>query len=85
MSKRKRYAAEEIIDKLREAEVHLAQGDTVGQAVRKLGVSEQLLPLASRVRRDAGRPGEAAEGTGARERAAEAVGRGAGAGQLDPA
>ena len=41
MSKRKRYAAEEIIAKLREAEVRLAQGDTVGQAVRKLGVSEQ--------------------------------------------
>ena len=41
MSKRKRYAAEEIIARLREAEVHLAQGDTVGQAVRKLGVSEQ--------------------------------------------
>ncbi len=41
MSKRKRCAAEEIIAKLREAEVHLAQGDTVGQAVRKRGVSEQ--------------------------------------------
>ena len=41
MSKRKRYAAEEIIGKLREAEVHLAQGETVGQVVRKLGVSEQ--------------------------------------------
>ena len=41
MSKRKRYAAEEIIAKLREAEVHLAQGDTVGQAVRKLEVSKQ--------------------------------------------
>ncbi len=41
MSKRKRYGAEEIIAKLREADVHLAQGDTVGQAVRKLGVSEQ--------------------------------------------
>ena len=41
MSKRKRYAAEEIIAKLREAAVHLAQGDTVGQAVRKLVVSEQ--------------------------------------------
>ena len=45
MSKRKRYAAEEIIAKLREAEVHLAQGDTVGQAVRKLGVSEQTYYL----------------------------------------
>ena len=41
MSKRKRYAAKEIISKLREAEVHLAQGETVGQAVRRLGVSEQ--------------------------------------------
>ncbi len=41
MSKRKRYAAEEIIGKLREAEVHLAQGETVGQAVRRLWVSEQ--------------------------------------------
>ena len=41
MSKRKRYAAEEISGKLREAEVHLAQGETVGQVVRKLGVSEQ--------------------------------------------
>ena len=30
MSKRKRYGAEEIIARLREAEVHLAQGQTVG-------------------------------------------------------
>ncbi len=41
MSKRKRYAAEEIISKLREAEVHLAQGETVGQVARRLGVIEQ--------------------------------------------
>ena len=41
VTKRKRYAAEEIIGKLREAEVHLAQGLPVGQAVRKLGVSER--------------------------------------------
>ena len=41
MSKRKRYSTEEIISKLREAEVHLAQGETVGQVVRRLGVSEQ--------------------------------------------
>jgi transposase-like protein len=41
LSRRKRYTAEEIIGKLREAEVHLAQGQTVGQAVRKLEVSEQ--------------------------------------------
>ena len=40
-AKRKRYGAEEIIGKLREAEVGLAQGQSVGQVVRKLGVSEQ--------------------------------------------
>jgi len=40
-AKRKRYGAEEIIGKLREAEVWLAQGQSVGQVVRKLGVSEQ--------------------------------------------
>ena len=39
--KRKRYGAEEIIGKLREAEVGLAQGQSVGQVARKLGVSEQ--------------------------------------------
>ena len=86
MSKRKRYAAEEIIAKLREAAVHLAQGDTVGQAVRKLGVSEQTY---YRWRREYGgmRVDQAKrlKGAGARERAAEAAGRGAGAGQLDPA
>ena len=41
MARRKRYAAEEIIGKLREAEVGLAEGETVGAVVRKLGVSEQ--------------------------------------------
>ena len=41
VAKRKRYGAEEIVCKLREAEVGLAQGQSVGQVVRKLGVSEQ--------------------------------------------
>ena len=40
-AKRKRFSAEEIIGKLREAEVVLSQGQSVGQVVRKLGVSEQ--------------------------------------------
>ena len=40
-AKRKRFSAEEIIGKLREAEVILSQGQSVGQVVRKLGVSEQ--------------------------------------------
>ena len=38
---RKRYTSERIISMLREAEVALAQGQSVGQACRTLGVSEQ--------------------------------------------
>jgi len=38
---RKRYTPEEIIHKLREAEVLLSQDQTVQQAVRQLGISEQ--------------------------------------------
>ena len=38
---RKRFTAEQIIGKLREAEVGLAQGQTVGQVCRTLGIAEQ--------------------------------------------
>ncbi len=38
---RKRHSAEQIINKLREAEVHLAQGMSVPEVSRKLGVTEQ--------------------------------------------
>jgi putative transposase len=38
---RKRYTPEQIISKLREAEVLLSQGQTVAQASKQLGVSEQ--------------------------------------------
>ena len=38
---RKRYTAEQIINMLREAEVLLNQGSTVGEVCRKLSVSEQ--------------------------------------------
>jgi transposase-like protein len=38
---RKRYTAEQIIGKLREAEVALAQGEAVAKVTRRLGVSEQ--------------------------------------------
>ena len=38
---KKHYAAEEIIQKLREAEVLLSQEQTVAQVARQLGVSEQ--------------------------------------------
>ena len=35
------FTAEQIIMKLREAEVGLAQGKTVGQVSKQIGVSEQ--------------------------------------------
>ncbi len=38
---RKAFRPEQIINKLREAEVLLSQGSTVGEASRKLGVTEQ--------------------------------------------
>ena len=38
---RKRFSPEQIIGKLREAEVALAQGQTVGQVCRTLGIAEQ--------------------------------------------
>jgi putative transposase len=38
---RKRYSPEEIIAMLREADVRLSQGETVGQICRMLAVSEQ--------------------------------------------
>jgi len=41
LSRRKWFGAEEIIGKLREAEVGLAQGQTVAQVSRRLGISEQ--------------------------------------------
>jgi putative transposase len=39
--KKKGFTAEQIIGKLREAEVLLGQGSTVGEVGRKLGVTEQ--------------------------------------------
>ena len=38
---RKRYSPEEIIHKLREAEVLLSQDQTVQEAARQLGIAEQ--------------------------------------------
>ena len=37
----KRHGAEQIIAKLREAEVELARGKTAGEICRKLGITEQ--------------------------------------------
>ena len=38
---RKRHTAEQIIGKLREAEVELAKGQTTAEVVRKLEIAEQ--------------------------------------------
>jgi len=38
---RRSYGPEQIINKLREAEVLISQGSTVGEAARRLGVTEQ--------------------------------------------
>lgn len=38
---KKRYNAEEIIHKLREAEVLLAQGGSIAQACKQLGITDQ--------------------------------------------
>ncbi len=38
---RKRHSAEQIIQKLREAEVELSKGQTTPDVARKLGITEQ--------------------------------------------
>ena len=38
---RKRFTAEQIIQKLREVEVLLSKGQSAGQACKKIGVTEQ--------------------------------------------
>jgi len=41
MARRKRFTAEQIITKLREAEIYFVQGKTVKEASRMLEISEQ--------------------------------------------
>ena len=61
---RKRYHAEEIIPKLREAEVPLPQEKSVSEGCRQIGVTDNTyLSLAEGVRRGSHRSGEAIEGT----------------------
>ena len=38
---RKRFSAEEIVNKLRQADVELSRGSTVAQACKQIGVTEQ--------------------------------------------
>ena len=38
---KKGYAPEQIINKLREAEIHLSQGASIAEASKKIGITEQ--------------------------------------------
>lgn len=38
---KKRFGAEQVINKLREVEVMLSNGSTIGEASKKIGVTEQ--------------------------------------------
>jgi hypothetical protein len=51
---RRHYRPEEIIAKLREAEILLAQGMKVPEMARELSIRGHLLPLEKGVRRDEG-------------------------------
>ena len=45
---RKRHTAEQVIGKLREAEVSLSGGQTVPEVCRTLGISEQRITVGAR-------------------------------------
>ena len=67
---RKKHTPEQIIIKLREAEVALSTGSTLGEAVRQLGVTEHL-SMAERVRRPERGPGEAPQTHRGREHSSQ--------------
>ena len=74
MPQAKKHSAEQIIGKLREAEVEISKGQTIGQSRQEAGDhGADVLPLAQGVRRPADRPGQAAQGAGEGERPAEEV------------
>ena len=81
----KRFRAEQIIMKLREAEVGLAQGQRVGQVSKQMGVSEQTY---YRWRKEYGvaavGPGQEVEGVGEGEYPVGEAGGGSVFGQADP-
>jgi putative transposase len=45
---RRRYSAEEIIGKLREVEVLVGRGGSLGEAIRSIGVTEQTYSAGAR-------------------------------------
>ena len=46
---RKKYTPEQIIQRLREAEIHLGQGETLDQVCRSLAISEQTFYIYGRL------------------------------------
>ena len=46
---KRRHTAEQIVAKLREAEVDLARGKQMAEVVRKLGITEQTVRLMRRI------------------------------------
>ena len=64
---RKSYTIDQIISKLREAEVLLSQGQTVGNICRSFNISEYTYSLAEGIRWDPYRSSAPAEGTRERE------------------
>jgi ACT domain-containing protein len=48
---KKRHTAEEIVSKLRQVDVLTAQGRTVAEAIRKIGVTEPTFYLYGRLSR----------------------------------
>ena len=66
---RKRHTPEQVVRKLREAEVARAGGSTVAEADRR--DRADLLPLAQRLRASQDRPAQAAEAPGVGEQPPE--------------
>ena len=61
---RKIFKPEQIINRLRTAEVELSQGKTVVQVCKKIGSNRaDLLSMAQGIRRDADRAGQAFKGS----------------------
>ena len=44
---RKRYSAEQIIGRLRQVEILISEGKTIGEAARQLSISEQTVGAAN--------------------------------------
>ena len=82
---RRRHTPEQIITALREAEVGLANGKTVGMVSRELGIERaDVLPVEAGVRGDEGGSSSTLQGAGEGERTAEASGGEPDGGQADP-